>query len=133
MPPRDSEGVFAMARPAKSDAEKRGRVTGVRLSPVEHDALLSRASVSGLSLSEYLRLAGLHRPLPSPARPLSAANTSFELIEQLRRVGVNLNQLTRLSHIDAVHHAELADALAELRGLLALLMPPADLAGDTEH
>jgi hypothetical protein len=121
-----------MARPAKSDAEKR-RVTSVRLSPVEHDALLSRASVSGLSLSEYLRLSALRRPQPSPARSPAAANTSFELIEQLRRVGVNLNQLTRLSHIDAVHHAELAAALTELRGLLALLMPPADLAGDTEH
>lgn len=121
-----------MARPTKSDAEKRGRVTGVRLLPVERDALLARASAAGLSLSEYLRLAGLRRPLPSPARAPAAANTSFELVEQLRRVGVNLNQLTRLSHIDAVHHAELAAALDDLRSVLALLMPPAS-AGDTEH
>lgn len=122
-----------MARPTKSNAEKRGRVTGVRLSPAEHDALLSRATVSGLSLSEYLRLSGLHRPLPSPARSPAAANTPFELVEQLRRVGVNLNQLTRLSHIDAVHHAQLAATLDDLRGVLALLLPPANDAGGTEH
>ncbi|MFM0053732.1 plasmid mobilization relaxosome protein MobC [Caballeronia grimmiae] len=99
---------------------------------MEHDALLSRASVSGLSLSEYLRLAGLHRPLPATVRAPVVAGASFELVEQLRRVGVNLNQLTRLSHIDAVHHAELASTLDDLRGVLALLMPPAG-AGDTEH
>jgi Bacterial mobilisation protein (MobC) len=53
-------------------------------------------------------------------KPHAAATTSFELVEQLRHVGVNLNQVARLSHIDAVHHAELAAPLIELRGLLAL-------------
>ncbi|WP_244832493.1 plasmid mobilization relaxosome protein MobC [Caballeronia sp. TF1N1] len=122
-----------MARPTKSNAEKRGRVTGVRLSPAEHDALLSRAIASGLSLSEYLRLSGLHRPLPSPALPLAAANTSFELVEQLRRMGVNLNQLTRLSHVDDVHHARLAATLDDVRRLLAVHLPPANDADDTER
>ncbi|MBU7442475.1 hypothetical protein C9419_33600 (plasmid) [Paraburkholderia fungorum] len=49
-----------------------------------------------------------------------AATASFKLVEQLRHVGVNLNQVAQLSHIDAVHHAELAATLIELRGLLAL-------------
>lgn len=44
-----------------------------------------------------------------------------QIVEQLRHVGVNVNQVARLSHIDAVHHAELGATLIELRGLLALL------------
>jgi hypothetical protein len=44
-----------------------------------------------------------------------------QIVEQLRHVGVNVNQVARLSHIDAVHQAELGATLIELRGLLALL------------
>lgn len=61
-----------------------------RLSPEELESLNQKAKSTGLSREEYIRkvLAGA---VPKQAPPLEYA----ELLRELRRIGVNLNQIAK--------------------------------------
>jgi len=107
-----------MVRPAKAADVRRVRGAGVRFTADEYAAVLAKASASGVSLSEFLRLAALNRPLP---RKVAAGpnSTAFVIANELRRVGVNLNQIARLSHMGIEHEGDLLPLLADIREILA--------------
>lgn len=107
-----------MARPSKSAAEKRALIVSFRVTPRERDALSAKALAGGVALSEFARAAALHRPLPPARQAQNADPAAFVLADQLRRVGVNLNQLTRLSHMGSEHNAMLVRLLGEIGAIL---------------
>lgn len=83
----------------------------------ERSAIQDKAAHAGLSLSEYQRQACLETVVLAKD-PLA----DLRLIRELNAIGVNLNQLTRKTHIheeyDAVH---LRALLGRLDGLLTEL------------
>lgn len=66
----------------------RSRITTVRLRPDEHARFLAAAAETGQSVSEIIRRTALGRVLPPPRPP----QVDSEMVTQLRRIGVNLNQ-----------------------------------------
>jgi hypothetical protein len=83
-----------MARPRKPDPERKSTRLAVRLTPAERLQIEQAAHQAGMSASSYIRAQILqgrvelsrHRSLP-PA-----------LFDQIRRIGVNLNQLTKIAN-----------------------------------
>lgn len=71
---------------------KLGRVTTVRFSDSEYARIRLAASDRGLSISELIRSVALGMDLPGP---LPAALDS-DAVSELRRIGVNLNQTTKM-------------------------------------
>ena len=103
-----------MARPKKPTTDKRAQGIKARVSPAEHAEILLRAAGANLSSSEFLRRAALstevvvHEP----------ASADFETVDQLRRIGVNLNQLARVANKTGHMPDGLEEALAKVDQLL---------------
>lgn len=101
------------------------RIT-VRVSEEEYDAFKRRATALNVTVSAWLRAAALHvldaakpplEAVPQAAAPESAQTA--QAIEQLRRLGVNLNQaLRRGSVIDPERVRVLVRAVDDLRASL---------------
>jgi hypothetical protein len=107
-----------MARPRQN--EVRDQHVAFRLTLEEALVLRERAARVGQALSNYARNAALsHRPQPSsidPTRPFAMDPASFH---QIRRLGVNLNQIAkRLNAQDIPAPPELAPLLAEIDAVL---------------
>ena len=82
-----------MSRPKKQTDQTRSHTVRARVTPDERTSIEQQAANAGLSLTEYVRRRVLgHRINPRPAR------VDFELVNQLRKIGVNLNQQTRRLH-----------------------------------
>ena len=76
-------------------SENRARLIRVRVSEEEHRTITTRAERTHcFSLSEYVRRMALHGKIEvRQSRELDG-----ETLDQLRRLGVNLNQMTRQFH-----------------------------------
>lgn len=110
-----------MARPAKPDA-RTAHVT-FRVTREEKFRLLDKANRSGMNPGDYCRARVLaararrQRELASDSLP---ARIDIELFHELRRIGVNINQIARHCHTHQVPAPkELNGALKELRAVLA--------------
>lgn len=106
-----------------ADSGRRSNRITVRLSGAETEAIGRRSKALGVKPSSWVRAAALHaldasNPLPESV-PVAAAPGSPDVgraVEQLRRVGVNLNQaLRRGSVVDAARVQDLARAVDDLR------------------
>lgn len=83
-----------MGRPPKADADSRTVFVGVRLTADERATLERAATAAGVPVSAYLRQAALSGPVAiSPRRSLE-----WPVLDQLRRIGVNLNQAVRVAN-----------------------------------
>lgn len=87
---------------------------GVRLSATEHHKIKQRARSANLSMSEYVRHKAL---IDDTNRPIihTDPETLKQLHVDLRRIGNNLNQLTRATHLgkhDSALRHELHEALS---------------------
>lgn len=87
---------------------------GVRLSAAEHHKIKLRAQSANLSMSEYVRNKAL---VDDANRPIihTDPETLTQLHIDLRRIGNNLNQLTRAAHLgkhDSALQQELHETLA---------------------
>ena len=107
-----------MSRPQKKQEDKRtSHLPRTRCTLEERAAIQAKAAQAGLTLSEYQRQACLETAVLAK-EPLA----DVRLIRELNAIGVNLNQLTRKTHIhedyDAVH---LRALLSRLDGLLTAL------------
>ena len=103
-----------MPRPRKEPDDRRSETLAIRLTVAERIRVEQAAFAAGLSASEYARslvLAG--RVVLRQNRALNHA-----AFEELRRIGVNLNQLTRLAHQRQQLPAELTEVFATLDRLL---------------
>ena len=83
-----------MARPKKQPAERRTVSLSCRLTMAERLLIETAAAQAGLSLCEYVRRQVLKGKV-SIQQNRALDHSTFD---QLRRIGVNLNQLTRLAH-----------------------------------
>lgn len=80
-----------IARPRLSPAEKRTEILQIRVSPIERAKIEAKADQANLVMSEYLRAIALKpRVTIKQTRDLD-----FATREELRRVGVNLNQIAK--------------------------------------
>jgi hypothetical protein len=80
-----------MARPKSPDHLIRHRTIGVRVNATELAELESKAKVAGVSVTEWLRLAGLRRRAPAGVVPV----INRQAWAALARSAANLNQLTK--------------------------------------
>ena len=98
-----------MPRPKKSPEEKRDLRVAFRLSAPDAEALGTRAKAAGLSVGAYAR----HMALRGKLEVVTRQEPDFALLDQLRRIGVNLNQLAREHHRRGVHDPDYLHALCE--------------------
>jgi hypothetical protein len=97
-----------MARPTKGQDDQLSEIFRCRMKPAEYLRILRQAERSNLSLSEYAR-----RALLSGAVSVTPAKgPDPETFDQLRRIGVNLNQAVHKLHATGRIPAELASAAA---------------------
>ena len=78
-----------MARPAKTPTEKRSQQLNISLSPVELAQVKGKADTAHTSLTEFVRAAALSKPVT--VKQTTAPD--FMTRNELRRIGVNLNQI----------------------------------------
>ena len=105
-----------MARPKKAPEEKRDLRVAFRLSAPDAESLGARAKAAGLSVGAYARMMALQ----GKVQVVQRREPDFELLDQLRRIGVNLNQLAREQHRRGHHDPDYLRALCtQIEGLLA--------------
>jgi hypothetical protein len=103
-----------MPRPRKTTDDRRSEALGLRLTPAERIRVEQEAAGAGLSASEYARDKLLNgRVVIRQNRTLDHA-----AFDELRRIGVNLNQLTRLAHQRQQFPAGLQEVFARLDAVL---------------
>jgi len=100
-----------MGRPKKTGQDARTKSTpSVRMTEREYAVVIDHAKAASMSISEYIRqVATTGHVVANDARP-QVTTFPFELIHQLQKVGVNLNQLTRVANATG---GELPKALAD--------------------
>ena len=107
MTTRDTPPALTLEAPAGPAKRRGGRprgdpealrtaTIGVRVSEAEYAALRTKAEAMAMTPAQWLREAALSRRLPAP--PVAAING--EQYEELGRLAANLNQLTRLAHVN---------------------------------
>ena len=107
-----------------TDSGSRSNRITVRLSGAETEAIRRRSKALGVKPSSWVRAAALHaldaaNPLPESVPVAPGSPDLARAVEQLRRVGMNLNQaLRRGSVVDAARVRDLARAVDELRSKL---------------
>ena len=76
-------------------SESRARLIRVRVSDDEYQQIVARAERTHcFTLSEYVRRMALHGKIEVRQN----RELDFETVDQLRRIGINLNQMTRKFH-----------------------------------
>lgn len=102
-----------MARPQKSPDARASAAFRVRLTAAERELLDAKAAEAGCTLSQLLRAAALRYRLPS-------APVTREAVNELHRIGLNLNQIARHLNTtgDLRDWPELRDVLDQLKRVL---------------
>jgi hypothetical protein len=103
-----------MPRPKKDDDARRTETLAFRLTPAERLRIEHAAIAAGLSASEYARELTLKGRIVMEQR-IALDPASFD---QLRRIGVNLNQLARIANQSKHAPPELARACAAVEKFL---------------
>jgi mobilization protein NikA len=103
-----------MARPPKGEDDQRSEILRCRMRPAEYLRILRAAERSNLSLSDYTRtmlLSGTVSVMP-------AKGPDPETFDQLRRIGINLNQAVHKLHATGRIPPELASAAATVESFI---------------
>lgn len=107
-----------MARPKKQLHEKRNERFNLRYTKAEIDYVRLQAHQAGLHPHDYVRRRTLgHRIVPPRAHRADPA-----LINELNRIGVNLNQLARAVNRGRDEGADWGELALELKRVLNLVM-----------
>jgi len=85
-----------MSRPIKNIDEKLSSLLRVRCTSKEKETIALKADQLGLSVSEYIRHVALGRSVK-----IQEPKYGFELTQQVRKLGVNINQIAR--HFNSTH------------------------------
>lgn len=81
-----------MARPRKDASERRTNLLPVRLTPAERLRIEKDALGAGLTASDFVRTQALKKGRPVVRETVTLDPAVFD---ELRRIGVNLNQIAR--------------------------------------
>lgn len=104
-----------MARPKKTPDERRDLRVAFRLTASDALAIEARAKAAGVSVSQYARDMSLNGRVAIVERP----GLDFDTLDQLRRIGVNLNQLTREYHRRGHHDSDyLRDLCGQIEAVI---------------
>jgi hypothetical protein len=98
----------------------RTAIVPVRFTPLEKARLDEITREMGLSISGYVRLVVLGRPIPTrrAIRPIPEVNQ--DLYVEMRRIGVNLNEIAqRLNRTESPDRREILSVLELLAGAVA--------------
>lgn len=95
-----------MARPRKASADRFSETVSFTLQPAQLVAIRQRAAAAGLSLSEYIRTLLLNGKVVMRKSQALDPDT----YDQLRRIGVNLNQAVYRLHMTGRTPAALISA-----------------------
>ena len=107
-----------MARPRKKTADKRTeRLPHLRCTKGELAQIKTKADQAGLSLSDYLR-----KMASDGEVVVRQGGADFQLVDQLRRIGVNVNQMARRLNQTGKMPADLGRVWQRLAGLLDRVM-----------
>lgn len=101
-------------RPKSELGEVRSNRVTVRFSEKELEQVSGKAQLVGLEVSAFLREAALGRKVSVQA---SSFPVNVQTYDQLRRIGVNLNQLIRAVNSGAIVGIE-SENISELRNLV---------------
>jgi uncharacterized protein (DUF1778 family) len=108
-----------MARPKKDYAALRTESIAFRLTLAQRLRIEEAAAIAGVSLAEYVRRQSLKgRIVVHEHRSLDPA-----AYDQLRRIGVNLNQLVRRTNRTGRAPPEVAGLCAAIEEILASELP----------
>lgn len=107
-----------MARPRKEKHEQRTASTRTDLTAAEKAFLQEQASAAGLSEADYVRRRILGFQV-SPAPRRVDAELTAALINEVNRLGVNVNQLARATHTDRTPRLDWGELAAECERVLA--------------
>lgn len=103
---------------SKSDGEKLSVVLPpIRCTPAERAAIQAKALEAGLNRSAYLREVAINGEIKGRASQLD-----IEILHELRRIGVNMNQLARRFNSTGRQPAELVSTCAKLETALDKMM-----------
>lgn len=119
-----------MGRPKKKLAERRGTALSFRVTAAERLKIEEAARRAGLSASDYVRA----RLLTGKLIIRENRRLDYAAFDQLRRIGVNLNQLTRLANRTGFIAPKIETVLREIERLIAREISPGsakDGAGDS--
>lgn len=109
-----------MARPKASNTVRDKHVS-FRLSAEEHFTLMTKAHRSGMSVGDFVRARSLQarkRKAKDVELP-SVLPAELNLVQQLRKIGVNVNQIARhCNRFQVPPPADLGPLLSEIRALL---------------
>lgn len=109
-----------MARPKKQPAERRTISLSCRVTAQERLRIETAAGHAGISPSEYMRRQALMgRVIVRERRVIDHAT-----FDQLRRIGVNLNQLTRLANQAGEVPSEVSRAAATVERFIIRALDP---------
>ena len=103
-----------MVRPVKSEHEKRDQILRTRLTLSERGYVEEQAANAGMNMAEYLRVLVLSEEV-KPRKSRSDAN----VLTELNRIGVNLNQIAHAANIGRNDEAILRYAIDELVALMS--------------
>ena len=108
-----------MGRPEKSPQDRHSETVRVPLRPADHARLQSMADKAETTITDFVRASALGQKFTV----IQSDAPDFETVEQLRRIGVNLNQIAkRLNERKSVKPERLDSALADLQNLLSRWM-----------
>lgn len=111
--------TLPMARPKKQPSEKLSRrLPHIRCTESEYASIQAKASQAGMTLSSYVRQAALS------GQVVVKESTEDELLWQVRKIGTNLNQLTKRAHQTGVFPRGLEDTLEAVEHVFVQLLTP---------
>ena len=93
---------------------KKDKIITIRVSEKEKKKLIEKSEVAKLSLSEYLIKQGLDKEIV-------IVDGINEVVSELRRIGNNINQLTKLSNQGSITNVNLENVKEELKNIWQLL------------
>ena len=83
----------------------------IRLTDAEYENIAEKAAAVELTVPAYLRQLALKQKIIQPLMP---KEQSLELVFQIKAIGNNINQLTKLAHERKVHVVGLSEIREDL-------------------
>jgi len=104
-----------MARPHKSPTDRHSESVRVSLRPADLARIQSQADKAETTVTDFVRASALGQKLTV----IQSDAPDFDTVEQLRRIGVNLNQIAKAMNAQTtVQPAELKTVCMKLETLL---------------
>ena len=108
-----------MARPRKSPEDRHTETVRVPLRPADFQRLQEKADKAETTVTDFVRASALGQKFTV----IQSDNPDPETVDQLRRIGVNLNQIAKaLNAQKTVPPSVLASACEDLKTVLAQWM-----------